>query len=76
MALSKEDRMKQYKKAAHGGNVDAMFNYGFGLANGYLGSINKKEAMVWYKKAADLGNVRAMVNYGIGLANGYLGSIN
>jgi TPR repeat protein len=58
-----------YKKAVDLGDVHAMFNYGLGLENGYLGSINQEEAMFRYKKAADLGNSSAIRRYQLCLEN-------
>jgi TPR repeat protein len=37
--------MMWYKNAAKQGNLQSMWNDGFGLENGYSGVVNKKEAM-------------------------------
>jgi TPR repeat protein len=47
--------MNYYKKAPDMNHLKAIFRYGVGLDDGYLGQPNKFEAMKYNKKSADLG---------------------
>jgi tetratricopeptide (TPR) repeat protein len=64
-AQGKADQSVQwYRRAADGGDADAMFNLGALLAEGG----EEDQAAQWYRKAADAGNADAMFNLGALLA--------
>ena len=59
MAKDEREAVKWYRKAADGGNADAMPNLGYMYEQGRGVPRDEAEAVKWYRKAADAGIAKA-----------------
>jgi hypothetical protein len=54
-----------FRKAAEGGNTNAMYNLGISYANGRGVPKDEREAVSWFRKGAEGGDANTMYNLGL-----------
>jgi uncharacterized protein len=62
--------LEWYRRAAAGGNMDAMYNLGVAYRNGLGVKRNDAEAVKWYRRAAEPGHAEARFALGVAYATG------
>ena len=62
--------LSYFTKAAHAGNIDAMYNAGLAYLRGSGTEVDMEEAFRWFEKAAYAGDAGAQYNTGLMLLSG------